>query len=132
LYCNSGVRGYAKTTNESATTMLTPGVSSAYMMGQTPASSLQPVNRQVDDMNNRILLTLAATLFVAPATAAPAPASVHDRIAELCTVSNTDLEGQRLARACRAEVRAQAAAERLAATAPRRVRIAEASRERPR
>jgi hypothetical protein len=101
------------------------------MRDQTPASSLQPVNRQVDDMNNRILIALAAAFVAAPATAAPVPASVHDRVAELCTVSNTDLEGQRLARACRAEVRARAA-ERLAATAPRPVRIAEASRERPR
>jgi hypothetical protein len=93
---------------------------------------LQPVNGQVDDMNNRILIALAAALVAAPVTAAPVPASVHDRIAELCTVSNTDLEGQRLARACRAEVRARAAAERLAATAPRPVRIAEARQERPR
>jgi hypothetical protein len=91
---------------------------------------LQPVNRQVDDMNNSLLFALGATLLAAPAIAAPP--SVHDRVAELCSVSNTDLEGQRLAKTCRAEVRARMAAERLAVTAPRAVRVAQASRPRPR
>lgn len=53
-----------------------------------------------------LLLTLAAASLT-PASNAQ-PSSVHDRIAELCTVSNTDLEGQRLARHCRAQVRAEA------------------------
>ncbi|WP_168067158.1 hypothetical protein [Sphingomonas kaistensis] len=103
---------------------------------QTPASSLQPVNRQVDDMKNSIPIALAAALFAAPATAAPA--SVQDRIADLCSVSNTDLEGQRLAKACRTQVRASFAAEQRAEAAARvpltrlPLRIADAAPVRPR
>ena len=85
---------------------------------------------QVDDMNNSIITLLGAALLAAPAAAAPAP--IHDRIADLCSVSNTDLEGQRLARACRAEVRARFEAERLAQAKPRQVRTAEAAPPRQR
>lgn len=97
--------------------MLTVGSRDAYMKGQTPASSLQPVKRQVDDMKT-ILTLLGAALIAAPAAAAPV--SVQDRINDLCSVSATDLEGQRLARTCRAEVRARFEAERLAATKDKR------------
>jgi hypothetical protein len=69
-------------------------------------------------MNTTTITFLSAALLAASASAAPAP--VQDRIAELCSVSNTDLEGQRLVRACRAEVRAQAEAERVAANTARR------------
>lgn len=82
------------------------------MEGQTPASSLQPVKRQVDDMKTIVTL-LGAALIAAPSAAAPV--SVQDRINDLCSVSGTDLEGQHLARKCRAEVRARFEAEQLAA-----------------
>ncbi len=82
-------------------------------------------------MKNSILITLAATLLAAPAAAAPA--SLQDRVADLCSVSNTDLEGQRLARACRAEVRARFLAEQQRAeAAPRTLRTADATPLRPR
>lgn len=83
-------------------------------------------------MKNSILITLTATLLAAPAAAA-APASLQDRVADLCSVSNTDLEGQRLAKACRAEVRARFLAEQQRAEAPPRpVRTADATPVRPR
>jgi hypothetical protein len=69
-------------------------------------------------MNIKMTTFLGAALLAAAASAAPTP--VQDQVAELCSVSNTDLEGQRLARGCRAEVRAQAAAERVAANTARR------------
>lgn len=82
-------------------------------------------------MKTTILPLIGAALLAAPASAAPVP--VQDRIAEMCTVSNTDLEGQRLAKACRAEVRARFEAERLAAAAAKRtVRTADATPLRPR
>ena len=82
-------------------------------------------------MNKKILALTGALLLAGTAHAAPAPAALNDRIAELCAVSNTDLEGQRLARACRAEVRAQA--ERLAAAAAQRpLRTAAIEPTRPR
>ena len=75
---------------------------------------------------NKMILTLGTALLLGTgAGAAPAP-SVNDRIAELCAVSNTDLEGQRLARACRAEVRARNAAKELARAGQRPIRTAEA------
>lgn len=77
-------------------------------------------------MKTIIIAFLGTALLAAPATAAPAP--FHDRIADMCAVSNTDLEGQRLARACRAELRARAEAERVAAApAPRSPRTADAT-----
>jgi hypothetical protein len=103
--------------------MLTLRGGGAYMEQRTPASSLQPVNRQVDDMKNNLMILLGAVLLAAPATAAPAGA--QDRMADLCSVSNTDVEGQRLAKTCRAEVRARFEAERSAAIrAQRPVRTA--------
>jgi hypothetical protein len=69
-------------------------------------------------MTNRMITFLGAALLAAPAAAAPAP--LQDRIAEMCSVSNVDLEGQRLAKACRAEVRARFEAELLAAARPQR------------
>ena len=89
-------------------------------------------------MKNLTLLTLAAALLAGSAAAAAAPASVQDRITELCSVSNTDLEGQRLAKACRAEVRARFSAEQRAAAASRLqpaaavMRTADATPVRPR
>jgi hypothetical protein len=65
-----------------------------------------------------MMTLLGAALMVAPAAAAPVP--LHDRLADLCSVSGTDLEGQRLAKACRAEVRARFEAERLAAAQAKR------------
>ncbi|UUR06780.1 hypothetical protein [Sphingomonas glaciei] len=82
-------------------------------------------------MKNSIPITLAATLLAAPAAAA-APASLQDRVADLCSVSNTDLEGQRLAKACRAEVRARFLAEQRAEATPRPLRTADATPVRPR
>lgn len=76
-------------------------------------------------MNKTILSFTGALLLAGTANAAPAP-SVNDSIAELCAVSNTDLEGQRLARACRAEVRARFAAEQLAKADQRPLRAAQA------
>ena len=74
---------------------------------------------------------LAAALIVVPAAAAPIP--VQDRLADLCSVSSTDLEGQRLAKTCRAEVRARFEAERLAAAqAKRPFRTAAIDSSRPR
>lgn len=81
-------------------------------------------------MKTKILTLLGVALLVAPATAAPVP--VQDRIADLCQVSNTDLEGQRLARACRAAVRAQAGAEERAAVTRRGIRTANATPVLPR
>jgi hypothetical protein len=72
----------------------------------------------------------AAALLAGPAIAAPVP--VHDRIADLCSVSSTDLEGQRLARACRAQVRAAHAAERRLVAEQRPIRVADATTDRPR
>lgn len=86
-------------------------------------------------MNKTLLTITGALLFAGIAHAAPlpAPAPINDRIAELCAVSNTDLEGQRLARTCRAEVRAKLEAKALAAKAePRPVRTASADPVRPR
>nr|WP_314442873.1 hypothetical protein [uncultured Sphingomonas sp.] len=81
-------------------------------------------------MKITIIAFLGTALLAGPATAAPAP--VHDRIADLCAVSNTDLEGQRLARACRAELRARAEAERIAAApASQLPRAADLTPERP-
>ncbi|WP_344709095.1 hypothetical protein [Sphingomonas humi] len=81
---------------------------------------------------NKMILTLAAAFLAAgTANAAPAP-SINDRVAELCAVSNTDLEGQRLARSCRAEVRARFAAEQRAEARTREVRTADATPHRGR
>lgn len=78
-----------------------------------------------------IVMFLSAALVAAPAVAAPVP--VQDRIADLYSVSSTDLEGQRLAKACRAEVRARFEAERLAeAKANRPLRTAANDTRRPR
>ena len=81
-------------------------------------------------MKNSIITFLGAALLAGTATAAPLP--VEDRVAELCSVSNTDLEGQRLAKACRAEVRARLKVQRVARAAPATVRTAEALPARPR
>jgi hypothetical protein len=94
---------------------------------QTPASSS---NSKVDDMKYEIMTIVGAALLAGTATAAPLP--LQDRIAELCSVSNTDVEGQRLAKACRAEVRARHRAEQLAEGRPRPLRTAEVAEARPR
>lgn len=78
-----------------------------------------------------LFLTIMGALLLA-GTAAAAPAPINDRIAELCAVSNTDLEGQRLARACRVEVRARLEAQRLAAAKARPIQTASADAIRPR
>jgi hypothetical protein len=71
----------------------------------------------------KFAILIGAALIAVPAVAAPVP--VQDRIADLCSVSPTDLEGQRLARTCRAEVRARFETERLArAEAKRPLRTA--------
>ncbi len=71
----------------------------------------------------KFAILIGAALIAVPAVAAPVP--VQDRIADLCSVSSTDLEGQRLARTCRAEVRARFETERLArAEAKRPLRTA--------
>ena len=66
----------------------------------------------------KFAILIGAALIAVPAVAAPVP--VQDRIADLCSVSSTDLEGQRLARTCRAEVRARFEAERLARSEAKR------------
>ena len=72
---------------------------------------------------NKFAILISAGLLAVPAAAAPVP--VQDRIADLCSVSGTDLEGKRLAKVCRAEVRARFEAERLAkAEAKRPLRTA--------
>lgn len=84
---------------------------------------------------NKIIVMAAALLVAGAAQAQTAPQSapIQDRIAELCAVSNTDLEGHRLAKACRAEVRAEYEAQRIAArTAQRSVRTAANDTGRPR
>lgn len=80
---------------------------------------------------NKMILTAAALLSAATAANA-APLPIQDRIAELCTVSATDLEGQRMARTCRAEVRARYEAERRAEAALRPLRTAANDSPRPR
>jgi hypothetical protein len=88
-------------------------------------------------MKNRMITFVGAAFFAASA-AASAPQPVEDRVAEMCSVSNTDLEGQRLARACRAELRTRfaaeqaASAERAASGKREPVRTAEATPVRPR
>jgi hypothetical protein len=49
-------------------------------------------------MRITLLILASAALLSARAEAQLVP--VHDRVAELCTVSSTDLVGQRLARKC--------------------------------
>ncbi|WP_300973791.1 hypothetical protein [Sphingomonas sp. LHG3406-1] len=79
----------------------------------------------------KMITTAAVLLFAATAHAQSVP--VQDRIAELCTVSTTDLEGQRLARECRIKVRARYEAERTAARAqPQPLRTAANDAARPR
>ena len=84
-------------------------------------------------MNKMILTVTGALLLGGTAFAATAP-TLNDRMAELCAVSNTDLEGQRLAKACRAEVRARFTAEQLAKadTKVAPIRTADASPRRSR
>ena len=82
-------------------------------------------------MKNSMITFMGAALLAGPAAAA-APESIHDRVADLCSVSNTDLQGQRLARTCRAQVRYRTTAERLAQAAPRPVRVAATTPDRPR
>lgn len=76
-------------------------------------------------------LLTAAAAFAALAAAVPVeaevrPQYVNDRIAELCTASDVDLVGKRIARQCRAAVRAQVEEEqRLASSkSPSKVRVA--------
>lgn len=61
------------------------------------------------------ILMFAAALGQAAPQALPA--SIHDRIEAQCAVSTVDLAGQQLARQCRAQVRAQFAAEQRALAA---------------
>ena len=60
-------------------------------------------------MTRTIIIALAALLpLSAPAMAQSANApNLNDRIADLCATSDVDLEGKRLAKQCRAAVRAQ-------------------------
>ena len=69
-------------------------------------------------MNRTIIIALAALLpLSAPVMAESSKASVNDRIADLCTASDADLVGKRLAKQCRAAVRAQWQEEQRLATA---------------
>ena len=60
-------------------------------------------------MNRTIIIALAALVpLSSPALAESVKQpSLNDRIADLCTASDVDLVGKRLARECRAAVRAQ-------------------------
>jgi hypothetical protein len=53
--------------------------------------------------------TIAALLAAASQAAPPSSSNVQDRMEALCTVSDVDLVGKRMARQCRAQVRAEAA-----------------------
>lgn len=55
-----------------------------------------------------VMAALALLLVAAPAAAAPKDNAVKKRAAELCTASDTDLVGKRMARECRKQVRAEA------------------------
>ena len=81
-------------------------------------------------MKNKIMTIVGAALLAGTATAAPVP--IQDRIAQLCSVSNTDLEGRRFAKACRAEVRARWQAEQLAQRQPVNARATRVALARPR
>lgn len=50
--------------------------------------------------------SLAVLLVASPAIAAPREQAVKERMAQLCTASDVDLVGKRLARNCRKQVRA--------------------------
>lgn len=79
-------------------------------------------------MNRTIIIALSALLpLSAPAFAEPVRTpNLNDRIADLCTASDVDLVGKRLARQCRAAVRAQWQEEqRLAAAKDSAVKVAE-------
>ena len=78
-------------------------------------------------MNRTIIIALAALLpLSAPALAESPRGNVNDRIADLCAVSDVDLVGKRLAKECRAAVRAQWQEEqRLAAAKTSDLKVAE-------
>ena len=77
-------------------------------------------------MINLVTLLGAAFIAGAPVTS---PAANQDRVEELCAVSTTDLEGQRLARTCRTQVRARLLAQQTA-TATKPIKTADNSRPR--
>lgn len=72
------------------------------------------------------LAAFAALTAAVPVGAAPPSRNVNDRIAELCSASDVDLIGKRMARDCRASVRAQWEEERRLAfrERPASVRVA--------
>ena len=78
-------------------------------------------------MTRTIILMLSILLpLAAPAVAEPARSGLNDRIADLCTVSDVDLVGKRLAKQCRAAVRAQFQEEqRIASAKASTVKVAE-------
>lgn len=76
-------------------------------------------------------LLTAVAAFAALTVAVPVGAEVrsqhvNDRIAELCTASDVDLVGKRIARQCRTAIRAQVEEEQRLASAksPSKVRVA--------
>jgi hypothetical protein len=82
-------------------------------------------------MKITVLILASAALLCVRAHAQLVP--IQDRIAELCTVSSTDLVGQRLARKCRAQVRARLEGRQpLAAVPSRTARAVQAEPRRPR
>jgi hypothetical protein len=70
----------------------------------------------------KLAFPLTALLLAGAASAAPAPQALEDRIAMLCSVSDVDLVGKRLARECARQVRAEAVAQ-----APEQTRVAKAA-----
>ena len=58
-------------------------------------------------MTNLHTVLTAAALLTGAGQAAPLPGSMQDRMEALCTVSDGDLVGKRMARQCRAQVRAE-------------------------
>lgn len=73
-------------------------------------------------MTKTIALTVALLLAGAAEAHPPAAEPINDRVERLCAVSDTDLVGKRLARECRAQVRAEQLAARK--TAPDRLALA--------
>lgn len=54
-----------------------------------------------------IAFTVAALMAGASQAAPPSSSSMQDRMEALCSVSDVDLVGKRMARQCRAQVRAE-------------------------
>lgn len=58
-------------------------------------------------MTRSIYATISFALLAGTAHAVPPTQNVNDRMEALCAVSDADMIGKRLARECRAQVRAQ-------------------------